>query len=175
MKPLYIIAGILLIGTSITLLFGNSKDTIDRGALSASVINTTQSSEAPDFTLETLAGNSISLSSYEGIKPVILDFWASWCSNCRRAMPLTSKLYDDYAGSVEIIGVNLQERPERAGMFAKDNPVSFPLALDQTGRVSRLYGVRYTNTYVFIDRGGNVVGVKFGDIKKQDIDDLLAL
>ena len=59
--------------------------------------NSTGSEElAPDFSLPLHSGGTIQLADFRGEKPVILDFWASWCHNCQRAMPNLSRLYDEY-------------------------------------------------------------------------------
>ena len=62
---------------------------------------------APDFTLKDLNNGTITLSSYQGDKPVVLDFFATWCPNCQRDMPILSSLYDKYKDEVEVIGVNM--------------------------------------------------------------------
>jgi len=65
---------------------------------------------APDFSLTLLNGNTITLSEYRGQKPVILDFFTTWCPNCRRDMPRLNRWYGKYKDQVEVIGINLQVR-----------------------------------------------------------------
>ncbi len=94
---------------------------------------------APDFTLGSLDGGSIRLSDYHGEKPVILDFWASWCHNCQRSFPKTAKLYEKYSDEVEIIGVNMRESSAVASNFAQKNGANFPNVIDTPGTVGRNY------------------------------------
>lgn len=133
---------------------------------------TQASSQAPDFTLRTLDGGSITLSSFEGEKPVILDFWASWCHNCQRAMPRLSKIYEDYSDRVEIIGVNLRERDSAVQRFIDSRGIAYPIAMDP-GHVASQYAIRYTNTHILIDKQGNIVRVVPGDVTERDVRQLI--
>ncbi len=129
----------------------------------------TSSGAAIDFTLPRLDGGNISLAEYRGDKPVVLDFWASWCHNCRRDMPKLSKMYDKYSDQVEVIGVNLREPASTASGFVNNQNISFPIAMDSRGTVSNSYGIRFTNTHILIDKEGNIVKTIPGDIKEADI------
>lgn len=127
------------------------------------------STQAPNFSLERLDGGTITLAEYRGQKPVILDFWASWCPNCRRDMPKLSRWYEQYKDDVEVIGVNLQESPRVVENFISSYAIAFPIALDPRGSASRAYGVRYTNFHVLIDKNGDVVRTVPGDMREADI------
>jgi len=129
---------------------------------------------APNFTLEKLSGGTITLSSYRGQKPVILDFWASWCHNCQRDMPRLSAWYDQYQDHVEVIGVNLQEQPAKAQRYVDSAGISFPIALDPDAVASGAYGITYTNMHVLINRDGSLSKVIPGDISEEDIVALIA-
>jgi len=128
---------------------------------------------APDFTLERLDGGTISLVDFRGKKPVVVDFWASWCPNCRRDMPNLNRFYEKYKDKVEVIGVNLQENESTVRDFIASRGISFPIALDPRGQASRAYGIQYTNTHVLIDRAGNLVRIIPGDIGEGDIVSLI--
>lgn len=128
---------------------------------------------APNFTLNRLGGGTIELASYKGQKPVVLDFFATWCPNCRRDMPHLNSLYEKYKDQVEVIGIDLQEQESLVNTFATDLGITFPIALDTQGKVSQQYGVRYTNFHVLIDKEGNVVGSVPGDITEADIINLI--
>lgn len=124
---------------------------------------------APGFALKSLEGDTLSLADYYGKKPVILDFFATWCPNCRRDMPKLSKWYEKYGGKVEVIGVNLQERDSTVERYINSAGISFPIVMDPKAEVARAYGVQFTNYHVLIDIEGNIKGVVPGDINESQI------
>ena len=148
-------------------------DSEQQVAAVAEVIASPEVKLAPDFTLQRLDGGSISLAQYRDQKPVIIDFWASWCPNCQRDMPRLSKWYDQYGDQVEVIGINLQEKTSVVTSYVDRANISFPIALDPNGAASRQYGVSYTNTHVLINKDGSVAKVIPGDISEQDIKSLI--
>ena len=131
------------------------------------------SEEAPDFTLEGLNGEEIALADYKGEKPVILDFWASWCHNCQRDMPKLQAFYEEFDSQVEVIAINLQENKSTAKDFIEENGFTYPVALDPIGDAAVAYGIQYTNTHVLISREGQVVDSFSGDIERSHFEQLL--
>lgn len=136
--------------------------------------NSAKDNPAPDFTLSKLGGGTISLSEFKGKKPVVVDFWASWCPNCRRDMPKLNNFYEKYKDKVEVIGVNLQEGEGTVQDFINSRGISFSIALDPAGQASRAFGIQYTNTHFLIDINGNLVRTIPGDISEADIAALIA-
>ncbi len=124
---------------------------------------------APNFKATTLTGQNIDLESYKGKKPVVLDFFATWCPNCRRSIPNLSRLYQKYQDQIEVIGVNLQEQEGVVREFVQSAAVAFPIILDPDGRVTQDYGVIYTNYHVIIDKEGKIFSTIPGDISEEDI------
>lgn len=120
-----------------------------------------------------LDGGEIALASYEGEKPVVLDFWASWCPNCRRSMPVLNGFYDQYKDEVEVIGVNLQEPVSTISQYVSSTGIDFPIVLDPDGKIARSYGVTYTNVHVLINKNGEVVRTIPGDIQESHILELI--
>jgi peroxiredoxin len=125
---------------------------------------------APDFTLKSLSGKNLKLSEYRG-NVVLLNFWASWCGPCREEMPLLNYLHNRYeAVGFVVLGVNVEEQSEMARSYIVDRPVDFPILLDNTNEVSKLYKVIAMPSTVLIDRNGNMrylhQGFKAGDEKK---------
>ncbi|WP_240374756.1 redoxin domain-containing protein [Bacillus piscicola] len=119
---------------------------------------------APDFTLETLAGEQISLSDLQGQK-VIVNFWASWCPPCRAEMPEMQDFYMEHGDSVEILAVNLtQTEPgvEQVEDFRDDFGVSFPILLDQDIKVANLYDIQPIPTSYFVDSEGIIQHISIG-------------
>ena len=132
-----------------------------------------QAADAPDFELKTPDGEVITLSQFKGEKPVILDFWASWCHNCQRAMPRLSKLYEQYNDDIEIIGINLQENKSVAQRFVDSRNIAFPIVMDPFASASRAYGVQYTNTHALIDKNGKLVQIIPGDLTEEHLISLI--
>lgn len=139
----------------------------------ASISSAVSKNAAPDFLLQKLGGGTITLSEFRGKKPVVVDFWASWCPNCRRDMPKMNAMYPKYKDKVEIIAVNLHENESTVRNFVTSNNIDFPIALDPRNQASRAYGIQYTNTHFLIDTNGNLVRTIPGDIRESDIVSLL--
>ena len=119
---------------------------------------------APDFTLETSSGEAITLSELRG-RPVLLNFWASWCPPCRAEMPAMERAYQDHqAQGFLILGVNAanQDDPAQALAFTAAQRLTFPILFDSDGEVSRLYQVRALPSSFFIDSGGVIQEVVIG-------------
>jgi|GEM_PF-1079134 len=109
--------------------------------------------QAIDFTLTDFNGNNVSLSDFKG-KPILLDFWASWCRPCRIAMPFIGSLYDKYSkDGFVVIGINLDRRvdiPKFKRLLESLN-VHYTNVVGQKGEVMRKYGVVAMPTTVLID------------------------
>jgi len=125
---------------------------------------------APDFTLKSMSGTNLKLSEQAG-NVVLLNFWASWCGPCRKEMPLLNDLHNKYqALGFTVLGVNVEEDSSQAKSFIAAQPVDFPILLDSSNQVSKLYDVVAMPTTVVIDRNGNMrylhKGYKSGDEKK---------
>lgn len=130
---------------------------------------------APDFTLDAIDGKTLSLSDYKGKKAVVLDFFATWCPNCRRDIPHQEAFYEKYKDTVEVVGVDLQEDPALVKSFAAQLGITYPVVLDPSGVATQAYGARYTNYHVLIGKDGTVVGTIPGDISEADFEKLAAL
>lgn len=135
--------------------------------------NSASRDQAPDFSLKNLDGSTLTLSDYRGQKPVILDFFATWCPNCQRDMPRLSRWYDKYKDQVEVIGIDLRENKGKVQKFIDSRNISFPIVLDPNGRVANSYGIRYTNTHFLIDIDGNIVQEIPGDISEAQVKSLI--
>jgi len=129
---------------------------------------------APDFELETLAGETIRLSDFAG-KPVLVNFWATWCAPCRAEFPDFQEASIDNADKLVIIGINntAADQPELVDDFVAEMGATFPIVLDQDGKVSDTYQIRGLPTSIFIDRDGIVQEVFTGPINKAYIEAML--
>jgi len=128
---------------------------------------------APDFTLQTVAGESVTLADYRasGGMPVVLNFWATWCPPCRVEMPHFDAANALFAGDVAILGVNQAESPATIAGYAADHGLSYRLLVDEDMKVNHLYGVLNLPTTVFIDRNGIVREVLIGTMSRAVLED----
>jgi len=126
---------------------------------------------APDFTLPTLSGETLSLSDFKG-RPVLINFWATWCPPCRAEFPDFQRAHIDNADELVIIGINNTptDQPDRVADFVADMGVTFPIVLDESGEVGKTYNVLGLPTTVFIDRDGLVNEVFTGPINQAYIE-----
>ena len=133
-------------------------------------------SEAPDFQLEDLDGQEVSLSEFRG-RPVVLNFWASWCGPCRLEMPVFQEVYTDEmwkAGGLVILAVNLGESPELVQEFVDYYGLTFPILLDPRSRVGMIYNAANLPTTYFIDNSGIIRSIKRGAFtNRQALDRLI--
>ena len=134
---------------------------------------------APDFTVKTLEGNSLKLSSLKG-KVVLLDFWATWCPPCRAEIPHFKELYSQYKGKgLEIIGLSIDQDGEAAVRpFAKENGINYPLAIGNQALTQVYGGILGIPTTFLIDKQGKIaqkyIGYHEKEVFEKEIQALLA-
>ena len=129
---------------------------------------------APNFTLKTTDGKTIDLAGLRG-RPVVINFWATWCGPCRTEMPDLQAFYDDHRPQgLELIGVNIQESPEDVTQYRQMHGISFPPVLDSDGSVTREYLVRGVPSTFFIDPQGTIRQVQIGPLNRKGLNEKLA-
>ena len=119
---------------------------------------------APDFTLQTPDGDTVTLSELRG-RPVLINLWASWCSPCRQEMPAIQRAYDLYRDDgfvVLAVNVTAQDNETAALAFADELGLSFPILMDRKGEVARLYENRALPSTYFVDAEGVISEVVIG-------------
>lgn len=123
---------------------------------------------APDFLLEDLDGGELRLSDLRG-RPLIINFWATWCAPCRKEMPQFVEAYDKYRdGGLEIVAVNLQEGKSIASKFADDFGMDFTVAIDRDGEVGDQYHLLGLPTTYFVGRDGIIRSVFTGPFEAEE-------
>ncbi len=134
---------------------------------------------APDFTTQTVDGDTVSLSDYRG-KVVLLNFWATWCGPCREEIPGFQTLYNLHDPNFVVLAVNYQESADTITDFADDLGVTFPLLLDEDGAINGdVYGARVRGypTSFLIDQRGVIAAYYVGEMNfsmlTQDLKDTL--
>ena len=145
--------------------------------VAAVLVSQAPAAAAPDFTLTTLAGDSVTLSSLKG-RPVFLDFWASWCKPCRGEMADIITAYRAHTDQrLAVLAINLTDQEHMADVrgFVAELQMPFPVLLDRKGKVRRSYRLRGVPTSVFIDTLGIVRLVNQGPIAPETIERGLTL
>jgi len=117
----------------------------------------------PDFTLQSPAGDKITLGDYIGKKPVLLVFWASWCPLCRSAVPRLNSISS--AAKMQVIAVNVEENRRKASSFISQYGAAYPVVLDSDGKATTAFQIPGVPAYVIIDTAGRIVyrGESFPD------------
>ena len=132
---------------------------------------------APDFMLSTLDGVDVSLSQFRG-QPVLINFWASWCTPCREEMPELVRAYEAHkAEGFVILGLNLtySDSVPDARAFASEFHVTFPVLLDKEGAMAeRLYQIPGIPTSIFINRDGTIERIQVGVMNGKQIKEYIA-
>ena len=129
---------------------------------------------APGFRLPSLTDGTttVALVDFRG-RPVVLNFWASWCLPCRREMPLLAAADRRLGGAVSFVGVNYQDTTEEALALVDDTGVTYPSGVDSDGEVGRSYGLYGMPTTVFIAADGRIVGRYLGEMSTATLDRFL--
>jgi len=136
--------------------------------------------EAPDFTLTDLSGKQVKLSALRG-RPVMINFWATWCPPCRAEIPTLVQTYaETYKGDAsgkaqyEILGVATQSDETTIQPFAKELGINFPILPDADNRItSDLYHVIPIPTSFFIDKDGVIRDIQVGPVERSQLEQWL--
>jgi peroxiredoxin len=129
--------------------------------------------KAPDFELKTDDGKTVKLSDFKG-KPVMLNFFATWCPSCRNEMPALQETYAKYeAQGFVILGVDMGETNLAVQSFKQKLGVTFPTVIDENDRVTKLYDIIPLPTSYFIDKNGVVQSKWTGEITKTQLENIL--
>ncbi|MBI4655022.1 MAG: redoxin domain-containing protein [Nitrospirae bacterium] len=121
--------------------------------------------KAPQFTAKNLSGENVSLSSFEG-KPILLNFWATWCHYCREERPSLNSIYKEYKGrGLTIVTVSIDRSPEIVKTYLKKMPMDFIILHDNNKEASQIYGVYSVPTSFLIDRKG-IIKYKFMGLRE---------
>jgi thiol-disulfide isomerase/thioredoxin len=121
-----------------------------------------------NFTLKDLEGKVVQLNSLRG-KPVLINFWATWCIPCKSEMPLLEQYYLKLTDKIAFYGINQQETKNVILPYLKDNSITFPILVDETGEVTRNYLIEGFPTTYFIDKDGFLRSIQIGPLTNEQI------
>jgi thiol-disulfide isomerase/thioredoxin len=138
--------------------------------LSAQDIGLELGTSAPAAKVVALDGAAVDLSTYIGTKPVLLEFWATWCSNCHELEPTMRAVHAKYGTQVNIVGVavSLRQSAERVKAYVEKYKLPWIQLFDSEGNASGAYDAPATSYVVVLDRAGKVVYTGLGG--KQDLE-----
>jgi thiol-disulfide isomerase/thioredoxin len=129
---------------------------------------------APDLALKGLDGQLVRLSELRG-KPVVVNFWATWCPPCKQEMPDLEKTYQKYRGEgLVFLGVDQMEDLDTVQQFVKENGYSWTFLLDSDGEASKAYRASALPTTYFVDRQGIIRDVQIGAINASQLESKLS-
>ncbi len=117
--------------------------------------------QAPDFLLKDSSGKTHTIADYKG-KPLIIQFWATWCPYCKKLQPGLNKIYNQYKDvegnhKIQIIGISFdEEKDAQPALVLKQRGINFPTLL-KGEQAAKDYGVQGTPTTFFIDKDGKIL------------------
>jgi cytochrome c biogenesis protein CcmG/thiol:disulfide interchange protein DsbE len=177
---LLILAGVLTVGLVAGVLVAvldngsESGGGMRRGAVVAGA-GPEVGSAAPDFSLPALDGHGdVRLADFRG-RPVIVNFWASWCNPCRQEFPLLQQALRDHRGErLAVIGVTFRDIPDDSRNFVSQMKATWRQAVDDDQAVAKAYGVRSIPLTFFVRADGTIAARVFGFTSEAALADPLA-
>ena len=151
---------VAIVGVVTFVVIDDNKSTTNgtamKGAAKASIDGVATVGEAaPDFELQTLDGKTVRLSDYAG-KPVVVNFWASYCHPCREEFPMFRAALESHNNNFVLLGVDYRDITSDARKFANDKHATWPILKDPGNDVALAYGVRAVPQTFFIGRDGKI-------------------
>ena len=130
--------------------------------------------QAPGAAVESLDGKAVNLTQFIGEKPVVLEFWATWCPLCKKLEPAFQAAHEKYGDKVTFVsvGVNNNQTPDKQKAYATDKHIGGTFVFDRDGKAVAAYKAPHTSYVVVINGDGKVVYTGVGG--EQDVDAAVA-
>jgi cytochrome c biogenesis protein CcmG, thiol:disulfide interchange protein DsbE len=131
---------------------------------------------APDFVLKDLDGNEVRLSDFSG-KPVLINFWTTWCIPCQNELPVLEEIHKNFSEEgLVVLGVNItsQDSIQDIEETISTKNITYPILLDEVGKVSLLYETRGIPFSIFIDSESIIRRIQIGEILPRFTDEYLS-
>ena len=129
--------------------------------------------KAVDFTVYDTDGNEVKLSSKYG-KPIVMNFWATWCHPCKSELPAFEEMYNKYKDDVHFMMINVTDGESQTRQmvddFVSDNGYTFPVYYDETLMASIIYGASSIPLTVFVYPDGTIYGGRTGAMQKAELE-----
>ena len=141
-----------------------------RGTAGAQGVGLDLGSPGPAAAVVTLDWKAANLSSYVGKGPVLFEFWATWCENCRELMPTMKAVEEKYSKQIKFVAVavSVNQTPERVKAFLEKYPMAMDVFFDRDGHATDVYDAPATSYIVVLDKAGKVVYTGVGG--KQNVE-----
>ena len=161
MSPFSVVRSLAIIGAAT--LFVSSKAIAQEAGIALGA-------QAPGAAVEQLDGKAIDLSQYIGKKPVVLEFWATWCPLCKKLEPAMQTVREKYGDRVTFVsvGVNNNQTPEKQKAYAADKHLGGTFVFDRGGKAVAAYKAPHTSYLVVVNGDGKVVYTGVGG--DQDVE-----
>jgi thiol-disulfide isomerase/thioredoxin len=119
---------------------------------------------APVVQVNDLDGKPVDLGQWIGRKPVLIEFWATWCPNCEELLPRLKAAYTEFGDRVEFLGVNVtvNQKPDKVRSYVAEHGMPFRILYDDQGASVRAYDAPSTSYVVILDATGTVVYTGLG-------------
>lgn len=130
----------------------------------------------PAFTVKTLDGKEVSFKSFASGKPVLVDFWATWCAPCVNAMPELQRLHQQHAAKgFSVVGISIDEEYDKAKKFTEKKKLGYPVYLDATKTPAwSTFHVRSIPAVFLVDSQGRIVQQWLGKVDMQEVEEAVA-
>lgn len=128
---------------------------------------------APNFNAQTLHWEPVSLSKHIG-KPVMLNFWATWCPPCNLEMPAIQERHERYSDELVILAINNNEPEDLVIAYEVEMGLSLDIVMDPGEIIQELYQIRGYPTSIFIDAEGIIQNIHVGLLTESQLDEYLA-